>query len=178
MVCPRCVMAVDRLLRDLGYNIVRVELGEAIVAESLTPDQRDEVDKALSNLGFEVLQDSQTILVDAIRRAVLAWVRMKGDRPVLSDYLQRELRKDYSALSKLFSEVNGMTIERYCIMQRIEYAKELLCYGEKTAKEIAYELGYSSPAHLSSQFKQEVGQTPAQFRNDHKDSRRTPIDIL
>ena len=75
--------------------------------------------------------------------------------------------RDYSALSRLFTEVCGITIERYCILQRIERAKELMCYQELTLSEIAWELGYSSPAHLSSQFRQVTGMSPREFRELH-----------
>ena len=93
-----------------------------------------------------------------------AEVEEEKERPKMSDYLSRLLNKDYSTLSKLFSEVRGMTIERFAIVHRIEYAKELLCYSQLATSEIAYTLGYSSPAHLSSQFKQVTGMTPKEFR--------------
>ena len=111
-------------------------------------------------MGFELLDDPRSQLVEQIRIAVQELVRMKGERPKMSDYLSHNLKKDYSTLSKLFSEVRGITIERFAIAHRIEYAKELLCYSQLSTSEIAYTLGYSSPAHLSSQFKQVTGMTP------------------
>lgn len=115
-------------------------------------------------MGFELLDDPRSQLVEQIRIAVQQWVRMNEERPKLSDYLADNLKKDYSTLSKLFSEVRGITIERFAIIHRIEYAKELLCYSQLSTSEIAYKLGYSSPAHLSSQFKQVTGMTPKDFR--------------
>lgn len=115
-------------------------------------------------MGFELLDDPRSQLVEQIRIAVLKWVRMNQERPKMSDYLSHNLNKDYSALSKLFSEVRGITIERFAITHRIEYAKELLCYSQLSTSEISYTLGYSSPAHLSSQFKQVTGMTPKEFR--------------
>ena len=95
----------------------------------------------------------------------------------LSDYLSCHLNKDYSTLSKLFSEVRGITIERFAILHRIEYAKELLCYSQFATSEIAYRLGYSSPAHLSSQFKQVTGMTPKVFR-ELENHDRVSLDAL
>lgn len=115
-------------------------------------------------MGFELLDDPRSQLVERIRIAVQQWVRMEKERPKMSDFLSRQLNKDYSTLSKLFSEVRGVTIERFAIVHRIEYAKELLCYSQLATSEIAYTLGYSSPAHLSSQFKQVTGMTPKEFR--------------
>ena len=102
---------------------------------------------------------------------------MNEERPKLSDYLADNLKKDYSTLSKLFSEVRGITIERFAIIHRIEYAKELLCYSQLSTSEIAYKLGYSSPAHLSSQFKQVTGMTPKDFRSQGQHD-RISLDAL
>ena len=71
-------------------------------------------------MGFELLDDPRSQLVEQIRIAVLKWVRMEEERPKVSDFLSRELKKDYSVLSKLFSEVRGITIERFAIVHRIE----------------------------------------------------------
>ena len=95
----------------------------------------------------------------------------------MSDCLSQRLNRDYSALSKLFSEVRGITIERFAIIHRIEYAKELLCYSQLSTSEVAYKLGYSSPAHLSSQFKQVTGMTPKEFRALGRHG-RIPLDAL
>lgn len=90
----------------------------------------------------------------------------------LSDYLQQELHMEYSSLSKLFSEVTGMTIERFYIEQRIERVKELLSYGELTLTQIAFQLHYSSVAYLSSQFKMVTGFTPSAYKNLQRKDRR------
>ena len=178
MVCPRCVMAVENVFSELGIPVVQIRLGEVTLAQPLDNGRKKVLADALHHLGFELLEDTQTIVVESIKRTVMSWVRIKGEHPTLSDYLQSALQRDYSTLSKLFSETCGITIERYCIRQRIEYVKELLCYEQQNIKEIAYTLGYSSPAHLSSQFKQETGVSPKQFKNDHEASNRKFIDSL
>ena len=178
MVCPRCVAAVTELLRGQGYAVADVVLGKAVVREDLSEGQRGEVAAGLRALGFELLEDRQSVEVERIRRMVQEWVRMQGERLRLSDYLQRGLGRDYSAVSKLFSAVQGITIERYCVAQRVERAKELLSYGQQSVSEIAYMMGYSSPAHLSVQFKQETGMSPSAFQREHSTLPRTPIDSL
>lgn len=102
---------------------------------------------------------------------------MDSVRPKLSDYLSCRLHREYSSLSKLFSEVRGITIERFAIHHRVEYAKELLCYSSLTTSQIAYRLGYGSPTYLSSQFKQVTGMTPREFR-ELEIHRRTALDAL
>lgn len=164
MVCPRCISAVSDLFVSEGVTVKSINLGDVETVEELTQDQLLSVGKKLKDIGFELLDDPRSQLIEQIRVAVQQWVRMDEERPKLSDYLSRHLNKDYSTISKLFSEVRGVTIERFSILHRIEYVKELLCYSQLSTSEIAYRLGYSSPAHLSSQFKQVTGMTPKEFR--------------
>ncbi|MDO4497539.1 MAG: AraC family transcriptional regulator [Bacteroidales bacterium] len=171
MVCPRCIAAVSAILVSEGLSVKEVNLGDVEIAEELSAEQLSSLARALEEIGFELLDDPRSQLVEQIRVKVLEWVRMEGDRPKLSDFLCGYLAKDYSTLSKLFSEVKGMTIERFAILHRIEYAKELLCYSQLSTSEIAYMLGYSSPAHLSSQFKQMTGMTPKTFRLQNRHDR-------
>lgn len=154
-----------------------INLGDVETQEELTQDQLLSVERKLKDIGFELLDDPRSQLIEQIRVSVLEWVRMDKERIKLSDYLSARLHKDYSTLSKMFSEVRGVTIERFSILHRIEYVKELLCYSQLSTSEIAYRLGYSSPAHLSSQFKQVTGMTPKVFRELEKPG-RTPLDAL
>ena len=177
MVCPRCVAAVRAILADNGLAPAEVRLGEAETTQPITEAQKTRLAAALQEAGFELLDAPRAQLVEQIRLAVLEWVHMEGERPNLSDWLPRRIGKDYSTLSKLFSEVRGITIERFAILHRIEYAKELLCYNRQTMSEIAYTLGYSSPAHLSAQFKQITGMSPKAFR-EQKRHNRTPLSDI
>lgn len=177
MVCPRCISAVSDLFVSEGVTVKSINLGDVETVEELTQDQLLSVGRKLKDIGFELLDDPRSQLIEQIRVAVQQWVRMDEERPKLSDYLSRHLNKDYSTISKLFSEVRGVTIERFSILHRIEYVKELLCYSQLSTSEIAYRLGYSSPAHLSSQFKQVTGMTPKEFRELDKHS-RIPLDAL
>ena len=171
MVCPRCIIAVKNILESEGVTVKSISLGDAEIEEELTDEGRLSVARKLQDMGFELLDDPRSQLVEQIRIAVQQWVRMNEERPKLSDYLADNLKKDYSTISKLFSEVRGITIERFAIIHRIEYAKELLCYSQLSTSEIAYKLGYSSPAHLSSQFKQVTGMTPKDFRSQGQHDR-------
>lgn len=133
--------------------------------ETLSEDETELLAAKLREQGFELLDDPNACLVEAIRVAVLEWVRMAEGKPKLSVYVSQKICKDYSSLSKLFSQVRGVTIEHYAIRHRTERAKELLCYSAMTISEIAYRLGYSSPAHFAAQFKQFTGMSPKEFRS-------------
>lgn len=179
MVCDRCKMAVESVLRGMGLKPLSVELGVVTVAGDLTAAQRAGLSDALSGLGFSLLHDRRQQAVDRIKTAVIEFVRYRGTHASvnLSAFLAARIGSDYSALSKLFSESTGMTIERYFILQRVERVKELLFYGEKTLGDIARELDYSSTAYLSTQFKAVTGMTPTQFK-ELKPGGLKPLDSI
>lgn len=166
MVCDRCKMAVEQVLKDVGLTPERIDLGEVWVSDVPTEAQLAQLKTRLEALGFELLDDQRQQMIERMKTAIIALVHHhQGNKTLnLSVYLSQLLHRDYSALSKLFSEVTGITIERYFIMQRIERVKELIRYDELTLTEIAYQMNYSSVAHLSSQFRSVTGMTPTQFR--------------
>jgi YesN/AraC family two-component response regulator len=144
-----------------------VELGEVEVTEELTSKQRDELKIALLKYGLELLEDKKSMLIEKIKNIIVEMIHYSDEPPTLnfSAYLAEKLNYDYNYLSNLFSEVKGITIERFIISHKIERAKELLIYNELTLTEIAEKLHYSNVAHLSNQFKKVTGLTPTFFKN-------------
>ena len=179
MVCDRCKMAVSQTLQQVGLHPQKVELGEVSIEEDPSSSQLSTLRAALKELGFELLDDRRQQTIDHIKSALIRLVHYHDNQSStnLSDYLSSELRQDYSALSKLFSEVEGKTIERYYIELRIERVKEFICYDELTLTQIALRMNYSSVAYLSSQFKSVTGMTPSQFKS-MKGNLRTSLDKL
>ena len=179
MVCDRCKMAVSQTLQQVGLHPKKVELGEVSIEEDPSSVQLSTLRTALKELGFELLDDRRQQTIDHIKSALIRLVHYHDNQSStnLSDYLSSELRQDYSALSKLFSEVEGKTIERYYIELRIERVKEFIRYDELTLTQIALRMNYSSVAYLSSQFKSVTGMTPSQFKS-MKDNLRTSLDKL
>jgi AraC-like DNA-binding protein len=179
MVCNRCIAAVKELLDEqkLPYN--RVQLGEVELQKEPTEKQISTIKERLEQLGFELLDDTKKKIIEQIKILIIEYVHYgKGDtRFNLSDQLTAKLHKDYSYLSHLFSQVEGVTIEKFLINQKIEKAKELLIYNEADLSEIAFQLGYSSVAHLSAQFKKVTGLTPTYFKK-MGGSRRKALDNI
>ena len=176
MVCDRCTMVVRQELEKLGIVAASIRLGE--IELPATPDDRqlESIRNSLSAVGFEIIDDKKSRVIEQIKAAIIDVVQhQKKLTTNLSDYLAREIGKDYSYQSNLFSEVEGTTIEQYFIHQKIEKVKELLVYDELTLSEIAYALGYSSVAHLSNQFKKVTGLTPSHFKKIGT-TKRTPLD--
>jgi len=165
MVCPRCVRAVEQILNNIAAKPVYIRLGEVLLQDPLSPEQLESIETPLKQLGFELLDDSLKQQIDKIKSIIITHIHYTEDEKVVfSEVLANELHKDYSVLSKLFSETEGITIEQYVILQRIEKVKELLVYNEMNLNEISYKLNYSSVAHLSAQFKKVTGLTPTQFK--------------
>lgn len=166
MVCGRCEMAVTEEFVKMGLSIIKMQLGEVEIANNLNESQIQLMSKNLNLLGFELLNDKVNNTVERIKNLIFDLVHNKRDhlKSNLSSYLSAELRQDYSTLSKLFSEKEGVTIEHYFIAQKIDLAKELLIYSEMTLSEIAIQLNYSNVAHLSNQFKKTTGFTSSHFK--------------
>ncbi len=174
MVCPRCIQAVSQVFASMGIMPLDVKLGEVVLAHALTPEQEETLRQELNAIGFELLDDQQQQLVERIKATIIHHVHQLEDNQFsFTEVLQAELNKEYSQLSKLFSEKEGITIEQYVILQRMEKVKELLSYNEMTLSEIAYRLGYSSVAYLSAQFKKVTGFTPSQFKKLRINLRRS-----
>lgn len=179
MVCNRCKMVVEDVLKTSGLHPTSVELGEAVIIEDLTDEKKKQVNENLQPLGFELIDDKKSRLIEQIKSLIIQSIHHsnEGLNTNYSDFLAQKLHHDYSYLSNLFSSVEGITIEKYIILQKTEKAKELLLYDELSISEIADRMGYSSVAHLSNQFKKVTGSTPSQFRN-LRQKHRIPIDNL
>ena len=178
MVCNRCIWAVQRELKMHGLKPINVVLGEAVVEGSIDSDLYKRLDESLQQIGFELIDDKKSRVIEKIKVAVIKYIHydpeMNGQAN-FSNHIASKLGYDYSYLSNLFSSVEGITIEKYIILQRIEKVKEMLVYDELTLSEIAYQTGYSSVQHLSNQFKKTIGMSPSVFKKmqGHK---RKPLD--
>jgi AraC family transcriptional regulator len=175
MVCNRCIHVVKQELEKLGINYSNVSLGEVIVDDAVPKENVALLATNLSKHGFEVLDNNRQQLIEKIKNIIIEQVHYstQEQRYNYSDILSKSLHKDYSYISSLFSEVEGITIEKYIINQKIERVKELIIYDELSLSEIAYKLGYSSVAHLSNQFKKVTGLTPTHFRQVGQNKRKS-----
>lgn len=179
MVCSRCKMVVKYELAKLGLTPIVVDLGEVEIMESDIEFIKEDLLKTLHSLGFDLIDDKKSKTIEKIKNLIIDLVQHKNNEITtnLSDYLVGNLYQDYSTLSNLFSEVETTTIEKYFINQKIEKVKELLIYNELTLSEIAFQLNYSSIAHLSHQFKKVTGFSPSFFKQ-LKDKKRRQIEDL
>jgi AraC-like DNA-binding protein len=177
MLSNRCKMAVKDVLKQLGLHFIIVDLGEVEVMENPDNDMLEALKLALSESGFELMDNKKAILIERIKNTIVEMVHHsnEGLKINFSNYLSEKLHHDYTYMANLFSEVQGSTIEQFMIAHKIERIKELIIYGELNITEIAWKMNYSSVAHLSNQFKKMTGLSPSQFKQ-LKEKTRSPIE--
>ena len=179
MVCSRCKMVVKSELEKLGLSLFSVDLGEVETVDKVSEMQKNEIQNQLNQLGFELIDDKKSRIIDKIKTLIIDLVHNKNNdiNVNLSKYLSSQIFQDYSTLSNLFTEVENTSIEKYFINQKIEKVKELLMYDEITLSEIAFKLNYSSVSYLSNQFKKVTGFSPTYFKQLKNNKRRQIEDL-
>lgn len=178
MVCSHCAEVLEEKLREADFEVQHIELGELTLSDPIKTEEYERLLDIVRSNGFDLINDQGGRIVEQIKQLIIKQVRgnqqLEGN---LSDYLADHIHQDYQRLSRLFSSVEGKSIERYYILQKIERAKELIVYGEQNLTEIAYTLGYSSQQHFSRQFKKETGLAPSHFK-EVKENKRISIDHI
>ena len=179
MVCPRCIDSVREVFDEMQLPVIDFKLGSVTTVKEITPEQKESLKKKLMEQGFELLDDRRAQIINQIKSIIIQEIHYpKETSPInISTLLVNSLHYDYSYLSRLFSAVEGRTIEKFVIAQKVEKVKELLTYGELTLSEIAFRMQYSSSAHLSAQFKKVTGMSPSEFRKLQKQERQTLDEI-
>lgn len=174
MVCPRCISSVREVFESEGIVAKSIRLGEVDIESTIDNITQEVISNKLERLGFELLEDSNSALIAQVKAIIVDEIHHKEEKSNVnfSTLIAEKTNYDYGSLSKLFSSVEGVTIEKYILHHKIEKVKELIRYNQLTLSEIAFQLNYSSVAHLSSQFKKETGMTPSAFKklniNDRK----------
>lgn len=169
MVCPRCIISVRSIFDSLDINVSSIMLGEIVVHGQIQNKQKKRLAEELHLQGFELLVDTKSQTIEKIKSTIIESIHFSDQHAMInfSTLISDKLGQDYSSISRLFSAVEGRTIERFIVSQKIERVKELLFYNQLTLSEIAFKMNYSSVAYLSSQFKKETGMTPTAFKKQN-----------
>ena len=180
MVCDRCILIVRQQLDNLGFVTDEISLGKVNIHPEPDALQLQDISAAFQLLGFELIDKNKDQLVEQIKINIINLVHysdLDALKQSLMSIIAGQLNREYGYLSRLFSDAEGLTIEKYIIQQKIEKVKELLEYGELNLNEIAFKMGYSSSAHLSTQFKALTGVSPSKYKSGVSGSRK-PLDQL
>ncbi len=180
MVCNRCIIVVKQEFEKLNLTPIKVQLGEVELEERPSDSKMNNLTRQLEDIGFELLDDRKMMMVEKVKNIIIEAIHRKEEIDIkvnFSNLIQQQLHIEYNYISALFSNTEGITIEQYIILQRIERAKEMLVYNELTLSEISYKLAYSSVQHLSTQFKKVTGLTPSHFKMI-KENKRKALDEL
>ncbi len=177
MISNHCKLTVKEELKKLGLHFVMLDLGEVDIMEDLSEEQLEQLKAALLNSGFELMDNKRAILIEKIKNTIIELIHHTEATLKInfSEFLSKKLKYDYTYMANLFSEVQGSTIEQFIISHKVERIKELIIYGELNMTEIAWNMNYSSVAHLSNQFKKVTGLSPTHFKK-MKDKRRSPVE--
>ncbi|NCT93569.1 MAG: helix-turn-helix transcriptional regulator [Chitinophagaceae bacterium] len=178
MVCRRCLLTVSQLLQEHQLHTLQIELGRVKLAHHPSHDQIEAFKKALLDIGLEVIENRNQRIIEGIKQVIQEDIMAGLDnrQMKLSAKIAERLHYEFSYLSDIFSSVEGITIEKYFIRQRVERVKELISYDEYSLSQIADLTGFSSVHHLSTQFKKITGITPSQYKQSQ--SARTPLDMV
>lgn len=180
MVCDRCILIVRQQLENLNFKIDTINLGKVGITPEPSSEQLQHISSVLQVLGFELIDKDKDQLIEQIKIQVIELVHhsdLSALKQSIMSVIAAKLNKEYVYLSRLFSDAEGITIEKYIIQQKVERVKELLEYGEMNLNEIAYAMGYSSSAHLSTQFKSVTGISPSKYKAKPAGDRK-PIDQI
>ena len=180
MMCSSCIRVVKEDLTKLGVTVLDVKLGEATVIYDSEKISKNQINDVLQELGMGLISDKDEILVEQIKQTIIELVHYMNNVDSIvrkSEYLVEKMGKSYQTLSKLFSRVEPITLEKYIILQKIERVKELAMEDKISLSEIAWMMDYSSPHHLSSQFKLITGISLSDFKKDPA-AHKKPIDKL
>ncbi|NQX99270.1 MAG: helix-turn-helix transcriptional regulator, partial [Flavobacteriales bacterium] len=175
MVCPRCISTVGEIFNTQNIKVNAIQLGEVSTSVKINELQKSKLKSSLLKNGFELLEDNKSKLIGQIKSIIVDQIHHQSEnlKVNFSTLLAENLHHEYTSLSKLFSSVEGVTIERFILKQKVEKVKELLFYNQLSLSEIAFQMNYSSVAHLSSQFKKETGMTPSKFKKIRKPSHKS-----
>ena len=164
VVCGRCIATVEDILSKLEIPYKNVSLGEATLLKDLSAEEHQAFTSELEKVGFELIETKNKRVVNHIKSVLIEEVSNSTDQKKLSEILSTKLHYDYSYITNLFTAEEGQSIQSYFNKLKIEKAKELLEYDELSIAEIAYELGFSTAAYLSTSFKKQTGITPSEYK--------------
>lgn len=167
MCCDRCVEVIMKLLKATKYKVISLTLGELVLKGKISSQDRYNIEQRLKDKGFSFTETYNEKMVSQVKALLLQYrdkLSVNDKSGKLSAFISGGMQMSFSHISRIFSQLEGITIEKYLLLLRMERAKELLIQTELSASEIGDRLGYSSPQSFITQFGKETGKTPGEYR--------------
>jgi YesN/AraC family two-component response regulator len=166
MVSQRCKIIVAEMLKGLGLHYTHLDLGSVEILKELSEKELIVLQRQLQKTGLELLEDKKGILIEKVKAVIIDMIHSADDLPKTnySVYISQKVNYNYTYLANIFMESNGTTIQQFIIKHKVEKIKELILYKQLNLSEIAFQLQYSSVAHLSNQFKKQTGLSPSFYK--------------
>lgn len=164
MVSLRCERIVKSELMKLG---IRHTVSDNAIEfnENIAQARLDALKKNLLKSGMILLDEGDSMLIDRIITTIDEMIHTTERLPDISydEIINKKIALGTDFVLRIFSEVKGISILHYIILQKIERVKELLLYSDLTLPEIASLLRYKNEDLLIAQFKKFTGLTPDYF---------------
>ncbi|HJA67612.1 hypothetical protein B5F07_02805 [Lachnoclostridium sp. An169] len=97
------------------------------------------------------------------------------NEPVRVSDVAEYIGRSRSYLTAKFKKELGFDISHFIMRYKLEEAKSLLTYSDKSLGEISSYLSFSSQSYFQNVFKKKYGITPLQYRNRSLLERRVPV---
>lgn len=165
MVSLRCKIIVKSEMENLGLIYKISPHGAIEFVEGIPEGHYDLLKKNLKKSGMVLLSENESMLIDKIINTIVEVIHYSDRLPKLNfrDLINEHAVSGEESILKIFSDVKGMSLLQFIVIQKIERAKELLLYDDMTLTEITELLNYKNKHYLFAQFKKITGLTPSDF---------------
>jgi YesN/AraC family two-component response regulator len=166
MASLRCKLAAKSEMEKLGIKHSISVHGAIQFTNEFTQEQFDLLDRNLRKHGMILLDEHHSVIIDKIINQVIEVIHYSDELPGYryNEIINENIGDQDMSVLKIFSDVKGITILHFIILQKVERIKEMLLYEDVSLSEIAEKLRYKNERFLFAQFKKYTGLTPEYFK--------------
>jgi len=133
-----------------------------------TEDQANKLLNDIAGACRELLLEGDKRVYSSTVEKITHYIQQQLYSPLKLNALAKYFGFSPQHLTTLFRKETGKSLYNYIADKKINEAKRMLIYTEKSVTEIANDLCYNSLAHLSSSFKGSTGVSPQVFRKSRQ----------
>lgn len=138
-------------------------------------DTRLQARKRLMSFDLDIPQlKLSTTNEKLLERVMASIVKNMGDSDFSVDALAEDVGLSRGHLNRKLKEFAGTSPSDLIKSVRLKQAAYLLVQGNVTVSEVAYSVGFTSPAYFASTFSQHYGMTPKEFMNNYNERPDSP----